>query len=125
VGGGGGGGAPPAPPPHGAESALDPEFLSQLESIRPLRKPRRIARALEEAWRHLLSRQFDLPDRLEPARWADHLSDRDLDRGLCDRMRHIAADMHYLRYAPELAAVDTLRDDLLQRSRALARDLGR
>lgn len=109
----------------GSRSKVDAGFLADLESIRRLHKPRQIARALEAAWRNLLGREFDLPAELEPTRWADHLSAQAVDRTLCDRLRHVTADLHYLRYAPELASVDTLRDELLQHSRMLARDLHR
>lgn len=108
---------------RGPQAGVDARFLSELESIHTLRKPRQVARRLEQAWQRLLSEDFHLAAGIDPARWADQLRQRSIDRALCDRMDRIAADLHYLRYAPELAAVDTLRDDVLERSRALARDL--
>lgn len=106
-------------------AGVDAQFLADLESIHSLRKPRQIARQLEVAWRRLLTETYRLGPGVEPARWADQLRRLSIDPELCDRVDQIAADLHYLRYAPELAAVDTLRDDVLQRSRALAQDLAR
>ena len=51
------------------------------------------------------------------------MADRGVDREIAAGLVELADDLHYLRYAPKLAAADGLRRELQARSQKLLRGL--
>lgn len=85
---------------------------------------RHTADQIEEAWRLYLSERWQVPPETPASRWADHLAEHPQDgSSAVESMRELADEIHYLRYAPQLSAAPSLRRELLELSRRLARRL--
>ena len=84
-------------------------------------RPRQAAAALEEAWRTYLHDRYELPRGAPSPQWRDLLTQRGADAGYASALQKLADDLHYLRYAPQLAAAETLRDEVVRHSRKLLR----
>lgn len=85
--------------------------------------PRRVAAAIEEAWRQFLADRWHIGPGQPSTQWSRLLEDRGADPAIASELVHLADDLHYLRYAPQLSSTDELRGDLVQRSLRLARSL--
>ena len=96
------------------------EGLRQAESEE---RPRQVAARIEEAWRGLLARRWDVPTATPPSRWRELLAARGVDPETLGELERVAEDLQYLRYAPQLSTTDTLRDEVISRCRRLARRL--
>ncbi|HVS00600.1 MAG TPA: BatD family protein, partial [Thermoanaerobaculia bacterium] len=86
-------------------------------------RPRQAAAGIEEAWRALLEERWEIPAAAPSARWGDLLAERGADPEAVRELASLVADLHYLRYAPQLCSIETLRDEALDRSRRLLRRL--
>lgn len=104
---------------HPPASDRAPRFDAALAEERP----RRAAAALEAAWRRQLEALFDLPPTSPPARWPDEVRARGADPADAEALAELLADLHYLRYAPELSTTASLARELVARSGHLARRL--
>jgi hypothetical protein len=96
----------------------------RLDAARREERPRRAAAAIERAWRDFLIETRGLPEALPPARWPDELVTRGAPREACRDLRELLDDLHYLRFAPELAATVSLTRELADRSERVAQALG-
>jgi hypothetical protein len=85
--------------------------------------PRHAAGAAEEAWREFLGVRFALPPDAPPAHLPRLLAARGMPPADAGELLRLFDDLHYLRYAPQLASTDSLQRELLDRSRRLARRL--
>jgi hypothetical protein len=98
-----------------------------LEQLVPLREApgpaRQVASVAEEAWREFLGRRFAVPAEVPPNQWPRFLAARGLEPHVTSELLRLLDDLHYLRYAPQLASTDSLQRDLWDRSRRLARRL--
>jgi len=86
-------------------------------------RPRQAACRLETAWREFLAARWEIPPGTPAARWGEMLRARGADPAAADALAELAGDLHYLRYAPQLSAADTLGAEALTRSRQLCRRL--
>lgn len=86
--------------------------------------PRSTASAAEEAWRDYLQEHWDLPPGLPCRQWPEHLRSAGADKECAQDLVALMDDLHYLRYAPQLASADALRSELLPRSRRILKRLG-
>ena len=105
-----------APARHRMESAL--------KEAEGETRPRQMAARIEEAWRELLAERWDIPPGTPSPRWGDLLTDRGADPEAARELVRLADDLHYLRYAPQLSACESLFGEVLGRCRRLARRLG-
>lgn len=87
-------------------------------------RPRQVAARIEEALRELLAERWDIPPGTPSPRWGDLLADRGADPEAARELVRLADDLHYLRYAPQLSACESLCGEVLGRCRRLARRLG-
>jgi hypothetical protein len=83
--------------------------------------PRETAAALEEAFRHHLETRFEIAPGTPVSQWQPRLIAARVDPAAATALAELARELHYLRYAPELAAAEALRADALARARRLAR----
>lgn len=97
------------------------DLFEALDTAAREERPRRAAQLLEEAWRVFLHAVLDLAREAPASHWQERLIDRGAPVELSRDIGRLAEDLHYLRNAPKLAATDDLRDDLVERSRRLAR----
>ena len=86
-------------------------------------RSRQAAARLEEAWRDLLAERWALPPGTPAAHWCAELRGRGADPEAAAELSHLADDLHYLRYAPQLSASGTLTAEAIARSRRLLRRL--
>ena len=105
----------------GAASAA--RLRQALQEARHAPDPRRAAAGIEEALRHLLERRWEIGRGRPSARWPELLRAHGLAAETAEEIARLGEDLHYLRYAPELADADQLLDDVMRRSRRLARVL--
>ncbi|MEL7060682.1 MAG: BatD family protein [Acidobacteriota bacterium] len=82
-----------------------------------------LAARLEAAWRHFLEARWALPPGLASRRWSEELVARGAAADAVSELVQLQEDLHYLRYAPKLSETDEMRDEVLARSRKLARRL--
>ncbi len=85
--------------------------------------PRETAAELEEALRHHLESRFEIAPGTPASHWHARLVAAKVDPAAATELAELTKELHYLRYAPELAAADELRTDALSRTRRLARAL--
>jgi hypothetical protein len=78
---------------------------------------------LEEAWRGLLARRWEIPAPTPPSRWRELLAARGVEAEPLAELGLLIEDLQYLRSAPQLSSTDALRADALARSRRLVRRL--
>lgn len=103
----------------------DPPFTSALTEAEAAASPRHAASRIETAWRDLLVRRLQVPPATPTDHWSERLAAAGTPSRLTTSLDALLADLRYLRQAPELATTDTLRADLVERSRNLARRLTR
>ena len=98
-------------------------LLGRLEAARGEARPRQAAGLIEDAWRDYLAERWHLPGDTPTAQWGAVLAAQGVSAEITERLIGYLGDLHLLRFAPELAATETLAGDLVERSRQLARDL--
>ncbi|HVF62262.1 MAG TPA: BatD family protein [Thermoanaerobaculia bacterium] len=86
-------------------------------------RPRQAAARIEEAWRDYLAARWNLPPGTASTVWAEKLAAQGAEREAARELVQLADDLHYLRYAPQLSATETLRREAVERSRRLLRRL--
>jgi hypothetical protein len=99
------------------------DLRRHLEHAATLDKPRAAAHAIEDAWRHFFHERWSLPVTLAPGEWASKLTEQGVASDTVGELAKLVDDLHYLRYAPELSAYESLRAELVERSLRLARSL--
>lgn len=105
----------------GAASAA--RLRQALQEARHTPDPRRAAAAIEEALRHLLERRWEIGRGRSSSGWPELLRAHGLTADTAEEIARLGDDLHYLRYAPELADADQLLDDVMRRTRRLSRVL--
>ncbi len=85
--------------------------------------PRETAAELEEALRQHLETRFAIAPGTPASHWHSRLTAAKVDPAAATELAELTKELHYLRYAPELAAAEELRADALSRTRRLARAL--
>ena len=116
----------PAPPAVKAASAAGAEarLHDRLRAAAAEPRPRQAAAALEDAWRRFLAERWAVPTATPAARWPGMLeASGRLSEAALRELSRLVDDLHYLRGAPELSAVGPLRDEAMERSRRLLRQL--
>lgn len=98
-------------------------LLARLAATRHETRPRQAAARIEEAWREYLGERWHLPAGAPISDWGQLLAGQGVRPGDAEQLAAFLADVHQLRFAPELAATEALAGDLVERSRALARAL--
>ena len=96
----------------------------QLAASASIDKPRLAAQAIEQAWRDFLEERWKIEPTTACGDWPARLSELGVHASKAAEVTRLVEDLHYLRYAPELSAQDSLRSELLEHSRRLARLLG-
>ena len=94
-----------------------------VESAASRSTPRESAAELEEALRHHLEARFDIAPGTPVSQWHARLIAAKVDPATATELAEVTKELHYLRYAPELAAAEELRADTLARARRFARGL--
>ncbi len=107
----------------GGRARARDQLVSRLAAAAGESLPRRAAAEIEEAWRDFLEDRWGIPRGVPSPRWGQLLIDRGADPARAGELVRLAEDLHYLRYAPKLAAAEELRRDLRDRLRRLARRL--
>jgi hypothetical protein len=97
--------------------------IRAIEAATAKASPRETAAQLEEALRHHLEARFGIAPGTPVSQWPTRLSAARLDPAVATELAEVTKELHYLRYAPELAAAEELRVDTLARARRLARAL--
>jgi hypothetical protein len=87
-------------------------------------RPRQTAARIEESWRQFLAERWEIPPGTPSTRWGDLLAARGADPDAARELVHLADDLHYLRYAPQLSTCESLCGEVLGRCRRLVRRLG-
>ena len=85
--------------------------------------PRETAAELEEALRRHLEARFEIAPGTPVSHWQARLIAARVDPAAATELAEVTRELHYLRYAPELAAAEELRAETLTRVRRLARAL--
>jgi hypothetical protein len=98
------------------------ELEKELHGAAAEPRPRQAAARIEEAWRAFLSERWEVPPGTPSPRWGELLEARGADPAAARELVRLADDLHYLRYAPQLSARETLCAEVIDRSR---RVLGR
>ncbi len=99
-------------------------FAEILREAEAEERPRQMALRLEEAWRDLLARRWEVSPAAPPSRWRELLADQGVEAEALDELDLLIEDLRYLRSAPQLSTTDALRGDAISRSRRLLRRLG-
>ncbi len=83
-------------------------------------RPRQAALRIEEAWREALAGRWGVPAATPPSRWREALA-RKVPAEVLEDLGRLVEDLQYLRHAPQLSATESLRAEVLARSRRLLR----
>ncbi|MEZ5331252.1 MAG: BatD family protein [Thermoanaerobaculia bacterium] len=94
-----------------------------LQEARHAGDTRRAAAGIEEALRRLLETRWQIGPGTASTRWPDLLGARGMATETATAVGRLGDDLHYLRYAPQLADADELLQDVLRRGRKLSRAL--
>lgn len=86
-------------------------------------RPRQAAALIEQSWRDYLEARWQIPQGTPSTRWAELLQARGVDGQAAGELVSLADELHYLRYAPQLASAEALQRDVLERSERLRRRL--
>ncbi len=100
------------------------DLKRSLRQAAEIKSPRRSVDQIESSWREFLVRRWDLRPGVAPAKWGDLLEEKGANAETVEQIDRLAEDLNYLRFAPELAAADTVRTEILTRSARLLRTLG-
>ena len=95
----------------------------RLRLVKALERDRMIAVEIEDAWRQYLVETWDVLEDADSSRWGDLLVAKGVDSDIGSDMTQLTADIHYLRFAPQLSSTEALREELIKRSRSLLRSL--
>jgi hypothetical protein len=106
-------------PARGARRRLD----AALGAARAEPSPRLAAAGLEEAWRHFAAERWQVPAGQPVAHWRPSLTRAGVPGPAVTALVELFEELHFLRYAPELSSVEALREDVLERSSRLLREL--
>lgn len=109
-----------------SEAKLDDaahHFEAELAHALAEDRPRRTAVLLESAWNHLLAARWELDTPILSFGWEDAAVQRGVAPVQATELGRIAEDLHFLRTAPQLSSAEALRDEIVERSRRLAREL--
>ena len=101
------------------------QLLSQLKDACANEHPRAAAGAAEEAWREFLRDRWQVPPGQPCSQWPKTLNRAGVSTELTDLLVQLIDDLHYLRYAPQLASSDSVQQDFWLRSRQLLKRLPR
>ena len=82
-------------------------------------RPRQVAGLLEDGWRELLVGRWAVPREIPSNRWAETLLLKGAPEDAVEQLARLVDDLHYLRYAPQLSATETLRGEVISQSRRL------
>lgn len=111
-------------PPAGPESSHPAsELEARLREAEAETRPRQVAAQIEEAWRAFLAERWDISAGTPSSRWSQMLKDQGADPGAVEELARLLDDLHYLRYAPQLCAAETMGREALDRCRRLLRRL--
>jgi hypothetical protein len=99
------------------------EMTRRLDEAAAETRPRQAAARIEEAWRDFLAERWDIAPGTPSPRWGEALRDQGADPAAAGDLARLADDLHYLRYAPQLSACETLCGEVLASSRRLLRRL--
>jgi hypothetical protein len=116
-------GTPPAGAPAAGSLPAARELEAGLRQAEAEERPRQVAARIEEAWRGFLAEVWDVPPATPPSRWREMLAVRGADPQSLAELERVIEDVQYLRYAPQLSTTDTLRAEVISRSRRVARRL--
>ncbi|MEO1088265.1 MAG: BatD family protein, partial [Acidobacteriota bacterium] len=86
-------------------------------------KPRQAAGMVEEAWREYLEERWGIKRGTPTPEWAQALAQAGAPDAAAAELVQLADDLHYLRYAPKLSSTAGMRDEMIERSKRLARSL--
>ncbi|MEM1181000.1 MAG: BatD family protein, partial [Acidobacteriota bacterium] len=86
-------------------------------------KPRQAAALVEDAWREYLEERWGVARGTPTPQWAEALAKAGAPDDAAAELVQLADDLHYLRYAPKLSSTDGMRDEMIARSKRLARSL--
>lgn len=95
-------------------------FEEKLRAAEAEERPRQAAIRIEEVWREVLAGRWGIPAATPPSRWREALARKAPDEVL-DDLGRLVEDLQYLRHAPQLSATESLRAEVLARSRRLLR----
>lgn len=110
-------------PAAGPASNPAGELEARLREAEAETRPRQVAAQIEEGWRAFLAGRWGIPPGLPASRWSQALKDQGADPGAADELARLLDDLHYLRYAPQLCAAETMGREALDRCRRLLRRL--
>ncbi|MDH3744001.1 MAG: BatD family protein [Acidobacteriota bacterium] len=99
------------------------ELKDRLREAAKLKSPRRAVDEIEACWKTFLAHRWELEETASPAHWGDLLEAKGASPETVEQMDRLAEDLDYLRHAPELAASDMVRAEILDRSTRLLRAL--
>jgi BatD DUF11 like domain len=104
---------------HLGDDPAGRRFADRLDGVREEPRARQAAAEIEGAWRELLVARGLVTADTAAARWRERLAERNADPAGAVELAALVDDLHYLRYAPQLSAVDALRRELIDRSHRL------
>jgi len=108
---------------HGGGGESEQQLRRALSDLPEDETPRKVAAAIEDAWRDFLSDRWHISPGQPSTQWSRLLEEQGADPGVAAELVSLADDLHYLRYAPQLSSTDELRSDLVERSLRLAKAL--
>jgi hypothetical protein len=95
--------------------------LEQVFSEVAAERPRQVAARLEEAWRDFLAERWGISRSTPATKWSAALARHPVGDASLAELEALLDELDYLRNAPQLSTTDTLRADVLSRSRRLLR----
>ncbi len=84
---------------------------------------RQAAARIEEGWRRYLETRWAIPPGTASTQWSKQLMGTEVPAEAAEQLVALADDLHYLRYAPQLADTESLTRELILRSQKLSRSL--
>lgn len=99
------------------------KLLAGLGTAASDERPRQAAAAIETLWREFLAERWEIPPGTPSPQWGQLLQQKGVSESNAQQLVQLADDLHYLRYAPKLSSTEELRQELVSRSRKLARAL--
>lgn len=99
------------------------KLLAGLGTAASDERPRQVAATIETLWREFLTERWQIPPGTPSPQWGQLLQQKGVSESNARQLVQLADDLHYLRYAPKLSSTEELRQELVSRSRKLARAL--